>query len=119
MTESSARRRPTKLSAETKWEIFLQWPPASHPGRRGPQVACGRVHDHRDPPHREGRRPGSVGSNAGSAAPQIGRRVPPTRRHVVLVDPAASRVLAPPILLPRFVVRRRFRRSTAVKCTGA
>lgn len=24
MTESSARRRPTKLSAETKWEIFLQ-----------------------------------------------------------------------------------------------
>ena len=24
MTESSVRRRPTKLSAETKWEIFLQ-----------------------------------------------------------------------------------------------
>jgi transposase-like protein len=24
MTESRARRRPTKLSAETKWEIFLQ-----------------------------------------------------------------------------------------------
>ncbi len=24
MTESRARRRPTKLSAETKWEIFLR-----------------------------------------------------------------------------------------------
>lgn len=24
MTESSVRRRPTKLSAETKWEIFLE-----------------------------------------------------------------------------------------------
>ena len=24
MTEARARRRPTKLSAETKWEIFLQ-----------------------------------------------------------------------------------------------
>jgi hypothetical protein len=24
MTEPRARRRPTKLSAETKWEIFLQ-----------------------------------------------------------------------------------------------
>ena len=24
MTESTTRRRPTKLSAETKWEIFLQ-----------------------------------------------------------------------------------------------
>jgi hypothetical protein len=25
MTEPRTRRRPTKLSAETKWEIFLPW----------------------------------------------------------------------------------------------
>src|SRR5215217_8938741 len=30
------------------------------PGRRGPQVARRRVHDHRHPAHREGRRDGGV-----------------------------------------------------------
>jgi YD repeat-containing protein len=39
-----------------------------HPGRRGPQVAGGRVDDHRDPPHGEGRGARRVGACARPAS---------------------------------------------------
>jgi transposase/transposase InsO family protein len=46
-----------------------------HPGRRGAEVGGGRVHDHRHPPHREGRGAGCPGACTGS--PHEGARLGP------------------------------------------
>ena len=79
----SARRRPTNLSAETKWEIFLQ-------------VTAGEITQaeaarkwrvdvstsDRDPAHGQGRRVGGAGAQAGTAwrATGVGSSRPPGRR---------------------------------------
>ena len=70
MTESSrpSRRGPRALSAETKWEIFVQvTSPRAHPGRRRPPLAGGRVDGDRHPPDGQGGGHGGTGPHARAA----------------------------------------------------
>src|SRR5258705_4710248 len=62
MPDPNGRRRPSKLSAETKWEIFLQVTAGEISQAEAARKAHRRIDGDRDTAHGQGRRLGRAGT---------------------------------------------------------
>ena len=96
MGESNGTRRaPRKLSAEQKWEVFLQVTSKElTQAESGPQVAGGRVDGDRDRAHGQGRVVGRAVPGPGAAGGGAELRVGScTRRGAALTEAVKAQAI--------------------------